>query len=445
MRSLRIIAIILILLGAGAVGVMMALLQQDTIYPGVHVAGTDVGGLTESQAESKLASVAEQKARKSVTIRCEGKTFNPTLGEIGWQMPVDACMEQAYGFGREGNVLVRLRDVLSARRKGVELHVYTFSKQTATRFLEKAAESINRLPRNARLEFNAGAMRPIPEVPGLKLDIEKSRERMAEMVDAGPNEFDLVTASLPPEVTTADFKGIDGVIASYSTPYKPWERDRTYNLKIACKAINGTLIKSGEVFSYNKTVGPRLKEYGFRDALMFVDGQVETGTGGGVCQVSTTVYNAALLSNLQILRRTHHSRPVVYAPVGRDATVAYPAIDLEFKNTTDAPIYIVASVGAKTVNVAMLGKKSDGMKIELQAVGHRVIAAAGTDQVETPGLEKPIVKEAGRAGHQVSIYRIVKEGGEIVKRELISKDYYPPERRIIAIPASEPDAQPEHQ
>ena len=443
MRSLRIIAIILILLGAGAVGVMMALLQQGTIYPGVHVAGTDVGGLTKSQAESKLASVAEQKARKSITMRCEGKTFNTTLGEIGWQMPVDACVEQAYGFGREGNLLQRLRDVLSARRKGVELHVYVFSGQTATGYLKTASKSVNRPPANARLTFDKGVIGAIPEKPGVKLDIEKSLDRLVRAADDGRNEVELATRADPPKITTADFRGIDGVIASYSTRYKPWERDRTYNLKIACRAINGTLIRRAETFSYNKVVGPRLKEYGFRDAPIFVKGEVEPGTGGGVCQVSTTVYNAALLSNLKILRRSHHSRPVVYAPVGRDATVAYPLLDLRFKNTTGGPVYIAASVGPRTVNVTVLGKRSDGLKVELEAVGHRVIKAPVTAaRVETSTPAKPIVQQAGRAGHQVSIYRIVRENGEVVKRELISTDYYPPEPRIVAIPGPKPHSEP---
>lgn len=441
MRSIRIAGLILIMLGAVAGGAMLALLQQDTIYPGVHVAGMDLGGLTKAQAVKRLASIAKEKANERLTIRCEGKKFVTTLGEIGWRMSADACAEQAYGIGREGNLFRRLADVLSARRRGIEIHVYIFSRETATGFLKTAAKRINRPPTNARLAFDGNILKPIPERSGRKLDIGMSMERIVQTADVGGREVELVTKNDPPKITTADFDGIDGVRASYSTRYKPWERDRTHNLRIACRAVNGTLIKPGETFSYNKVVGPRLKEYGFRDAPIFVKGEVEPGTGGGVCQVSTTLYNAALLSNLKILRRSHHSRPVVYAPIGRDATVAYPALDLRFKNTTDGPIYIAASVGSGTVNVIMLGKRSDGVKVELQAVGHRVIRApVTTAKVETSGPAKPVVQEAGRAGHQVSIYRIVKEGGEVVKRELVSTDYYAPESRVIAVPSAKPAA-----
>ena len=431
------ISLVLVLLVAALAGIMLSLLGQDTIYPGVHVAGTDVGGLTKAGARNRLMLTAAKKAGDRFTVRYEGKSFNTTLGEIGWEMSVGACVEQAYSLGREGNVLRRLLDVLSARRKGVELHTYTFSRTTAAKYLATAEEDINRPPISARLTLKDGAIGVIPEKPGVKLDLDKSLERIARTVDAGRKAVDLVIVSVPPEVTSADLKGIDGVIASYSTRYNAWERDRTYNLKIACRAIDGALIKPRETFSYNKVVGPRLKKYGFRDAPMFVDGQVEPGMGGGVCQVSTTVYNAALLSNMQILRRSHHSRPVVYAPVGRDATVAYPAIDLKFKNTTDGPIYIMASVGSSTVNIAMLGKKPDGMKVELLALGHRIIRAPVTaEQVEASGTAKPIVQQAGRSGHQVSIYRVVREGDIIVKRELISQDYYPPKPRIVAVPAA---------
>lgn len=433
----------MIMVVAAVAGVGLALLRQVTVYPGVHVAGTDVGGLTKAEVKTRLTMTAAEKARDRLTVRCGGRNYVTTLGEIGWQMPVDACVEQAYSFGREGNTLGRLVDILSARRKGVELHTYTFSRAAAAKYLETAARDINRPPANARLTFKEGIVTAIPEKPGVKLDLDKSLERIARTVDAGGKEADLMIATVPPDVTTADLKGIDGIIASYSTPYKAWQRDRTYNLKIACETINGTLIKPRETFSYNKVVGPRLKEYGFRDAPMFVDGQVEPGTGGGVCQVSTTVYNTALLANMQILRRSHHSRPVVYAPVGRDATVAYPAIDLRFRNTTDGPVYIMASVGPRTVSITMLGKRSDGRKVELLALGHRVIRApVTTARIETSDTAKTVVQRAGRSGHQVSIYRIVKEGGEVVKRELISTDYYPPEPRIVAVAVPKPQSQP---
>jgi len=443
-RALRIALLLVISIAAVLAGVAASFLRMETIYPGVKVAGMDLGGLTKAEAENKLAAIAEEKAGQPLTMRCDDKTVAATLGRIGWRMSADACAEQAYGFGREGNLFERLRDVISVRRKGVELHVYVFSRRTATEFLRTAAKSINRPPTNARMTVDGGVISVIPEKPGLGLDIEKSLDRIVKAIDAGAREINLVAAASPPEITAADFKGIDGVVASYSTTYKPWERDRTHNLRIACSEITGTLVTPNEVFSYNKVVGPRLKEYGYRDAPIFVEGQVEPGTGGGVCQVSTTVYNAALLADMKILRRSHHSRPVVYAPVGRDATVAYPALDLRFRNTSDTPIYIMASVEKRTVDVTILGRKEDGKKVQLASAGHRVFGAPVTRKVQDslpPG--KPVIVRKGLAGHRVSTYRIVTLNGQVVKRELLSDDYYRPQPRIVAVPKPAPATEPQ--
>lgn len=440
-RKVWVISIIVIL-GPVLIGMSLALLSGDAIYSGVRAAGADLGGLSVEQAIQRLDSKAATVDKEKVALRYAGETRDATVADMGGSMDVRACALAAYQVGRGGNILRRIEDIISARRHGINVPVrYSFDKNTAHSYLRKTAKEIDRTPANAELSVKDGNLIRTPEKPGVKLDIEKSLVRIAHAVNSGGRTVDLVVATDEPKITVKDLEGIDGLLASYSTPYKPWERDRTHNLGIACRSINGALLKPGEVLSYNKVVGPRLKEYGFRDAPIFVKGEVEPGTGGGVCQVSTTVYNAALLANMKILRRAHHSRPVVYAPVGRDATVAYPAVDLKFENTSDAPIYIQASLGSRTVNVSIFGKKSDE-KVSLASAGHRVIPAS-VKEVQEDGIEpgKRVVRESGRAGHRVSTYRIVKIGDEIVKRELISNDYYQPESRIIAVP--KPDAKPQ--
>jgi len=442
-RSVRILATALVAVLAAAAGIGAALLYSDTIYPGVLVAGVDLGGLTPVEAERRLILRAAEMAEERITLGWPGGAREATLAELGWRLEVPASVLQAYSLGRDGSIFSRLREILSARREPVELHVYVFEKDRGVSYLEHLGRRyIDRQPANAKLVLSDGDVRGVAERSGAKLDIEKSREHIAEAVDAGSTLADLAVTSIPPRVTAADFKGIDGAIAAYSTPYKPWERDRTHNLKVACNSINGTLLKPDEVFSYNKEVGPRLKKYGFRDAPIFVHGEIEPGTGGGVCQVSTTVYNAALLADMKILRRSHHSRPVVYAPVGQDATVA-PGVDLRFENTTGSPVYILASVGRRTVDVTFLGKTQDGREVRVIPAGHTTIRAEVVEKAED-GLEqgKRIVRRSGRPGHRVSIYRVVKVGGVIVKRELVSNDYYRPESQIVAIPSQASHASP---
>jgi vancomycin resistance protein YoaR len=438
-RGVR-IAVLPVVVLAMLAGVGFSFLSGDTIYRGVRVGNVDLGGLTRKEAEAKLAPVVSDVSDERVVLRYADQTFDTTFGEIGGQADIPTSVRAAYHVGRDGNVFDRVADIVSARRHGRQIPVaYSFDKDAASEFLSSAASKIDRQPVDATLVIQGESISITPESPGIRLDIEKSMDQLTQAANSGARDIRLVVVTAEPKVKEADLQGIDGVIASYSTVYKTSQRDRTHNLRIACRSIDGTLVMPGEEFSYNKEVGPREKANGFRDALMFVDGQVEPGTGGGVCQVSTTLYNAALLADMKIVRRQHHSRPVAYAPVGRDATVAYPALDFRFRNTSDSPIYITASVGSHTVNISILGVKPVGKEVELVSSGHQVIGTPKTRKVIIdPKLTKPVVKEKGHAGHRVSTYRVVKVAGEVVKRELISNDYYSPQGRIVAVPKPAP-------
>lgn len=440
-RGLR-IATVLIALFAVVAGIGLSLLRSNTIYPGVRVAEVDLGGLTQTEAENKLAPVVAGLSNERMVLRYADQTFRTTFGKIGGEMDVRTSVHTAYSVGREGNVIHRIATIISVRRNERQIPItYSFNKSIALDFLRSAADEIDRKPVDAALIVEGDSIRITPQKSGIKLDMDRSLHELTQAANSGDRDIRLVVVTDKPKLTESDFQGIDGVVASYSTRYKPWERDRSHNLRIACRAINGTLVKPGGIFSYNKEVGPRTKELGFRDAPIFVDGQVEPGTGGGICQVSTTLYNAVLLADMKIVRRSHHSRPVAYAPVGRDATVAFPVLDFKFQNTSDTPIYVLASAGANTMNVSLLGAKESVRDVELVSEGHTIIKAGVTRQVdETLDIGKSVVREKGRSGHRVSIYRIVKQDGKVIKRELISRDYYAPGDKIIAVPkpVSEP-------
>lgn len=413
----------------------LVLLGGDRIYPGVHVGGADLSNMTVTQAGQLMSLRAAEFAARKVALRYAGESLSVTPADLGAEVDIDASVEAAHRVGRQGNLFRRLAEALRARRRPVELPIaYHFDKEAASEFLHKTAGAIDRAPIDARPVVSGETIAIESEKPGIRLDIDRSMVRVVRAVNSGDTDIQLVVETAAPKLSAADFAGIDGIVGSYSTPYHSYERDRSHNLRVACRALNGTLLKPGEIFSYNKVVGPRDKKHGFRDAKMFVERRVESGMGGGVCQVSSTIYNAALLAGLEIVKRSRHSRPVVYAPIGRDATVA-PSIDLKFRNNTDTAIYISASVGQRTVNVSVFGRKQEGREVEIVAQGHGVIGPRTVTQVDG-GLQAGdrVVKQGGRSGHRVSVYRIVKEYGQEVSRELVSRDYYPPESRIVAVP-----------
>ena len=418
--------------------------RGDRIFSGVSVAGISLGGLTEEAAEDMLRQAGVEPP--DITLRYKKSVYHPKADELGIRLNSTACAKAAFAVGRNGGILHRTASILYARYKGADIPpAFTLDKNSAKAYLAALAVRVDRSPADARLVEEDGALRILPSAYGLKLDIPETLEELSAAISSGEHDAGLVVLTAEPEVRESDLAEIDGVLASYTTAFKPYQRDRTHNLGIACRAIDGTLVKPGQTFSYNKEVGPRLKKYGYRDAPIFVNGEVEPGLGGGICQVCTTIYNAALLSNMQIQRRSHHSRPVAYAPLGRDATVAYPSVDLKFKNTSDAPVYIAVSMGTRTMTVVFYSKKVPGREVVLATSGRQVIYAKTIHRVD-PSLAAGarIVEEPGLNGYRINLYRIIKQDGRIIQQELISKDYYRPQKRIVAVaPAETPPAHEE--
>ena len=193
------------------------------------------------------------------------------------------------------------------------------------------------------------------------------------------------------------------LLSSYSTKYAASNRDRTTNLILAANKINGTVLMPGETFSYNKVVGARTIAAGYKEAPIYVNGEVVDGLGGGICQITSTLYNAVVYANLEVTERSNHQFVPSYVTASRDATVVYGAIDFQFKNNRNYPIKIVCSVSGGIAQFQIFGLKQDD-DYEVQIVSY-----------ETGRTSTAIYSEA---------YKILKRDGKEVSRELMSKDTY---------------------
>lgn len=192
-------------------------------------------------------------------------------------------------------------------------------------------------------------------------------------------------------------------LSTFSTNYAASNVNRTTNLRLAANKINGTVLMPGETFSYNQVVGERTIAAGYKEAPIYVSGRVEDGLGGGICQITTTLYNAAVFANLEIVERTNHQFVPSYVGAGRDATVVYGAIDFKFKNNRNYPIKIICSVSGGVANFQILGlKTSEDYDVEVYS---RITSqSAGYTNSET--------------------YKVLKQNGSVVRQELLSKDTY---------------------
>jgi vancomycin resistance protein YoaR len=236
-------------------------------------------------------------------------------------------------------------------------------------------------------------------------------------------DVELLAKATPAAITYEDIKQINGVLGSKETDIGG-TANRHSNVALAASRINGTVLRPGEVFSYNKTVGHRDIESGFKEAPEIVKGVLKPGVGGGVCQVSTTLFNSVLKSNLKIVDRSHHAFPVHYVHPGLDATVVDGDIDFRFQNNTDAPVYIYGAGRGGTLTFRIYGKTMQGRTVELVR-GKQTSSDYGTE-TETDSSLPAGHREIKVPGHpriDVTWYRVVKDNGVEVGREPISTHY----------------------
>ncbi|MGB9607715.1 MAG: VanW family protein [bacterium] len=209
-------------------------------------------------------------------------------------------------------------------------------------------------------------------------------------------------------------------IGSYLTSLEGRTPNQIHNLKLAAGAINGVIVKPGEIFSFNEVVGPWSRDKGYRKAPVSYTGLMVPAWGGGVCQVSSTLYNAVLLAGLEIVERGPHYWQANYIAPGRDAAVAYGQLDLKFRNNYPKPIRIRAEIKGKKLLVEILSRYQPEYEIEVITREKRIEAPRFVMEGEE-GVYPP-----GRGGYEVEVYRVFLKGGEEIKRELISSDEYPP-------------------
>lgn len=303
--------------------------------------------------------------------------------------------------------------------------------------LDKIYEEIYRAPQDAYYTTNPYAL--YPHVDGIDFSI--SLEEAKNLLETSPEECSIPLKVLSPTITTNQI-GIEAfpdLLGSYFTTFSTSNVNRTTNIKLATNKINGTIVLPGETFSYNQTVGQRTVSAGFKSAAVYAGGEVTTGIGGGICQVSSTLYNAVLLANLEIVERQNHGFNTGYVPVGRDATVSWGGPDFKFKNTRNYPIRVVANVSGGKILVQIFGLKTENdYDIEIQSYVTQYIKYK-TIEKQDATLKKGTTKviQSGSNGCKAVAYRILKKNGEMISKTLLSQDTYNPHNKIIAVGTKE--------
>ncbi|MBQ4404513.1 MAG: VanW family protein [Selenomonadaceae bacterium] len=386
--------------GVGALATANSVASGDKIVLGIRAEGQPIGGMNRATAEKVFTNVAAQKIHP-LTFRYEGEEFVITPEDINLTPLVEKATQEAFSYGRSGSTIgnfnEQIRCIFNGRNVKLDAQ---YDSNLLDEKLNAIAAQINRDPVNAICRFSGDVIEKIPGVVGKKLNTQELAENLKApltTLNLPTGIIDLKPEEIQPFITTEDISQIDSVLGSFSTYYYPG--DRGDNIWLAANSISDKIVKPSWTFSFNDTVGERTWDAGYKVAGVIINGRPAEDYGGGVCQVSSTLYNAVLLAGLTPTERTPHFYQSTYVAPGRDATVADGYLDFKFRNDFPHNVYLIAEAYGSTLSVYVLGTKAD--------LGGAEIA------IEREGSDM-----------SPSIYRVWYSGNEVIKSEFLHTDVY---------------------
>lgn len=437
---------ILLLVVLGSVGYvysknksMRELVEVNTIYYNIYINDMDVGGMTVDEAKDMLKnSILQPLQNKKVVFTYEGKNWEITYDKLKANYDIDKTVNEAYNIARDGSLEERYELVKNLSKNPQKFNMeYTFDSKILEEFVKQIETEINVEMKNSEMQRVNGTFSGTPEQVGQKLNSQQAVDAATSAIKAQKEQtIALVVDKIMPQYTAEYFSKMNNNIGSFSTIINNSAGGIT-NIKLASSRINDTLMYPGDVFSYYETLGPTTAAAGFKDAPVIINGKLEDGIGGGVCQVSSTLYNAVLYAELEIVERHNHSRPVGYVEKGRDATMAGDYLDFKFKNSTDYPIYIESYVEGTKLTVNLYGNEihSAGRTLKFESVVTEILEPPAEKVIEDSSLpagQRQVVSQP-KQGYKVKVYRLIYQDGNLLDKTQINTSTYKPARGEVKI------------
>ena len=410
----------------------------DKFYQGTKIDGIEVGGMTLDEAYAAVsASLPEEPEDVAVKLNVEGKLFPVDFTDVTFEYNAKEVVDEAYKLYRPTsddpdelaacyNAIQQLKvtpveyeTAYSVHIDGIAEKVHEVLDPLLDQFATTKDASIEEFDPETK-EFTI-----TKEQTGYVLDVDGAIQGVKDLFDKKKYSgmVKVPTVLKEPEVTEELLREQFGLVSEFSTKCSS-NTNRNNNISQACKYISGTILQPGEQFSFNKVVGVRTYERGFREATVILGGQYEQGLGGGICQVSSTLYNAVAKADLKVVERNNHAWPSDYVLTGCDATVDYPALDFKFENNTDFQVIVVMWFKDNTVYAEIYGKKlPDGQYIKLESNIISTTSAGPNEYVEDKTMPAGQQKTL-RAAHQGQTARIYKVWFDKDDKEIKREEYY---------------------
>lgn len=398
------------------------------ICPKCVVRNIDLSGKTRTEALELLKAKISHVYDKRIILRVGPEEHVLNYKDLSPNHNIDEVVDKAMEYGLTTDLFDRMNIISNPIERNFDLQFF-YDKEPIEKLVDELEKRINKEPSNATIKIaKRGQFDITEETTGKRLDKELLYKDIISKIneeDTADTFIDVKIEDITPEITSSKLKKINSKISSYSTYYGGSPAGRAANIELTARLINGKLLMPGEVFSFNEATGPRVPKLGYQTAPVIIKNKLVDGIGGGVCQVSTTLYNAIIRCNLRSLSRVNHTLASGYVPPGFDATVSSD-IDYKFKNTLEYPILIegFTEKGNVCFNIYSDSFLTD-TKYDLV---NEIYETNAPEMIykKDPLLPRGVIEkeESPHTGYKVRVYLVGYRNGKEISRQLISKDVY---------------------
>lgn len=427
--------VIPLMIAAVSVIVMPVSAKEDKIESGIYVNDMNLAGMTKKEASDKIHAYVDSFGDAEITLNAvEGGTIVTTASELGLKWGNEEILEEAANFGRDGDILQCYKELKDLEYKNKVYKVdFDFNKSKIRKLIEENVEQYNKEAINATMVKTEEGFEITDGQTGIMVDTQESvdvvYDYLTDKWDGTGCDIDLVIKVDEPAGTAEDLAKVKDVLGTFTTSYSTSGGSRSANVANGCSLINGTTLFPGEEFSAYEAVAPFTEANGYYMAGSYLNGQVVDSLGGGICQVSTTLYNAVLLSELEVTERYNHSMIVTYVDPSADAAIAESSgKDFKFKNNTDYPIYIEGSTTSdKHITFTIYGVETRDTNREISYESVVLEQIVPDTEVIYTDESLPVgycSVQSAHIGYKAQLWKVVRENGVEVSREQINSSSY---------------------
>lgn len=412
---------------------------DSLFYPGITIAKINIGGKTKDESRDLIQSRhIDPLLRKKANIIVNDKVYIMEYSRLVKEYNIDNAIDKAFNLGKDLSFYQKYQ----LKRQGVTENFdvsIVYDESYIEDFIKDIEKDINNEPVNASIRIiSDGSIQIISDVKGYKAQTEKLEEYIKDKIINDTYEdmdIELSIEESIANVTADDLISIDTRISSFSTNFASSSKERINNIELALKALNGKVLMPGEIFSFNDCVEERTKERGFMIAPIIMKGKLQNGIGGGICQVSSTLYNAILRTDMKVLERKNHTLPTPYVGLGLDATVAWNNIDLKFENTLDYPVFIEGYTKNKDLYINIysnsdLAKRKYTIENKISSIIEPITNTINDTSLAEGQL---VTIQKGSKGYKVKVTKHIYENKELISSDVVSEDIYEPIAHIVKI------------